>query len=326
MPVVWAAGISAAATVVGSVVASDSARHSSNQAKDSANAATSAQERTAATANQLARDQFDDAKSQRDKYAPYYDKLLQQQVKAGEDNTTRSDKQWANYESLFQPIEAKVADDAMTYDSADKVAQRSDRAINDIDTQIAGQRGAAERGLARSGVDAGSGRGFALELNNSGAIARAAAGTKAANDSELQAIQLRAGAANFGRGLPNTGLSASGQAVSNAGAANGAIAAPQAQYNASVGLGLSALNTSIGANNSAGNLAGNNWAMANQQSQQQGSTIGTLAGLGGKLAMSYYNQPQTSQSAWTGGWSGSGTNGLGTTGPVGGTSFDPAYG
>lgn len=322
MPVAWAAGIAAVGTVVAGSMAADAQGDATASNERIANS----QAANGAEANKLARDQFDDAKAQRDKYAPYYDKLLQQQVKAGEDNTTRSDKQWANYESLFQPIEAKVASDAMNFDSPEKVAQRRGRAINDVDTQIAGQKGQAERALARSGVDAGSGRGFAIELNNSGAIARAAAGTKASSDSELQAIQLRSSAANFGRGLPGTGLSASGQAVSNAGAASGAITAPQASYNASVGLGLNALNTSIGANNSAAGIVQQGWQMNQAVANQNASTVGTLAGLGGKLAMTQYNPSGSSASSWTGGWGGFGTNGLGTSGPVGGTALDPAYG
>jgi hypothetical protein len=84
------------------------------------------------------------------------------------------------------------------------------QAAADVTQAYAGALDQNQRNMERMGVNPNSGRFAALtnEINLNKAKDTAGAMNKARNDTEMQGIALRTGAAQFGRNMPNTGIAA----------------------------------------------------------------------------------------------------------------------
>lgn len=117
-----------------------------------------------------------------------------------------AEKQNAYYESTFKPIEQQMARDAMNYDSAENIARRQGIATANVQQQYSNAQQENARNLSRYGLNPNSGA-FAQtneRLMRDAALQKAGAATGAAFDTMDRGIALRAGAANFGRNMPNT--------------------------------------------------------------------------------------------------------------------------
>ena len=60
----------------------------------------------------LSRDTYADQKALTDKFAPLYEQIMNSQVASSATDTERSASQWDQYESIFQPLENQMADQA----------------------------------------------------------------------------------------------------------------------------------------------------------------------------------------------------------------------
>ena len=197
------------------------------------------------------------------------------------------------YKTTFQTIETKVASDAMNYDSNDNVNKRMGIATAGVRQAYSTAEASSARNLARYGVNPNSSA-FAnanAALVNNEALATAGAGTGAAFDTLDKGIALRAGAANFGRNMPNTAATY----YAGATGAGGSAANTSAQ---SVGVNQAGIAGMSGAFGSAGNLNASGAGIsnmdfsgrmagysANQQAiggmfQGLGSLAGTATGIG----------------------------------------------
>lgn len=249
---------------------------------------------TSADMAQIAREELAFGRDQYNRYAPMYDQLMRQQIAQGEQDAQFSREQLGRYRSVFQPVEDRMVNDAMTYDSPEQVARRTALAANTVQTQFDNARGQTERALAAQGVDPASGRSVqtGIDQGNQLALARAGAVNSERTNTELMGMQLRQQAANFGRGLPQQGLQASQIAVG----ANNAAAGIAGQQTASRGVALqpslSFYGGSVGAGNSAANIANTAYQNRNNTRSDTLGAIGTIGGIAGRIFMSDVNAKQ----------------------------------
>lgn len=214
-------------SVVGGAYAANKASSAQNRATDAASAAASEQ-------NALSKEQFDwnkeiyerDVAPAQKRQQETQERIVEDALARGKKQDALADEQKAYYDTTFKPIEQKVASDAMGYDSADNVNRRSGIASANINQQFSNARGQSARLAGRYGLGSTSFSGPAGASERAQALGSAGAATGAAFDTMDKGIQLRAGAANFGRNMPNTALSAfSGANGSNSTAGNASNAA-----------------------------------------------------------------------------------------------------
>jgi hypothetical protein len=192
------------------------------------------------------------------------------------------------YTDTFQPLERQMVRDAEGYDSAENVNRRMGIAAANVNQQYSNAAGQQARNLTRYGINPNSSA-FAranANLVNQQALAAAGMQTGAAFDTMDKAIALRAGAANFGRNMPNTAAQFGSLANNTAGNAAGISGAGVNTAGAAgnfmnQGFGLAGnLNASgAGIDN---NIFNNNVRLGMMQSQGVGQLF---AGIGQGLGM-----------------------------------------
>ncbi len=132
--------------------------------------------------------------------------LLTQSFK---DQEAFASQQRQDYLDNWQPLEQQVRQDAQGYDSEGNVNRRMGIAAANVNQQYSNAAGQQARSLTRYGINPNSSA-FAranASLVNQQALASAGMQTGAAFDTMDKGIALRAGAANFGRNMPNTAAS-----------------------------------------------------------------------------------------------------------------------
>lgn len=118
----------------------------------------------------------------------------------------RSAQQWQRYLDTFSPVEDRMVQDAMTYDSPERMEQMATRAQADVRAGLDATMSAGKRDLMRRGVNPASGAYAAAttDVAHRGAAAEADARNRAREGVRDKGIALRSGAASFGRNMPNT--------------------------------------------------------------------------------------------------------------------------
>lgn len=313
MPVGWAIAGSA---VVGYIASEDA----SSAAADSANKQTAAARDSAQLQYDLGKETLDFQKQYyTDTLKPMQERDMALREKVGnaaldtmQKQQSFADEQNQYYKDTFQPVEKRMVDEANNYDSNDNVQRRMGIASAANNQQFSNAQQQSARSLARYGINPNSSA-FATTnaaLTNAQALGSAGAQTGAAFDTQDKAIALRAGAANFGRNMPNTaatyyaGGNQSGQTASNT-SAQGIASGAQA-----VSPMLTGSQVASGAFNSAGNINNdafrNNMAMYNAQMQGIG---GMFSGIGSLAATKWGQQGLTGMGNTIGGWFGGGSSG-----------------
>jgi hypothetical protein len=208
-----------------------------------------------------------------------------------------ADKQNAYYDSTFKPIEQQSARDAMDYDSSANIAKRSGIAGANVEQQYSQAQQENSRNLSRFGVNPNSSAFAATNerLMRDKALAKSGAQTGAAFDTMDKGIALRAGAANFGRNMPNTAAAYYGNANNAGGQAMGASTQMNSTALSNSSVMGTGFNTGISGNSSSGNLMLGEFGarMQGYQADQSAKAgmyqgLGTMAGLmmkadGGKI-------------------------------------------
>lgn len=205
-----------AAAVIGSaVVGAVASSSASSRAAGAQNRATDAASAAASDQTALSREQFDWNKQN------YNDNILPAQQRAEAINTRIADeglaasqqqRQFSSeqnqyYKSTFQPLEQQMVRDAQNYDSAENIARRSGIAAANVNQQFSNAEAQRARLAGRYGLSSSTFANQAAGDSRAQALASAGAQTGAAFDTMDKAIALRAGAANFGRNMPNTAVS-----------------------------------------------------------------------------------------------------------------------
>ena len=262
----------------------------------------SANEKSAELAARAADNQLAFSKEQYDFLKPYIQKQLQtgQDVAAQQQTdaakaSNRADQQWSQYQTTFQPIEEKMAQEAMDYGNAADQERAAGQAATDVTQQFQSQRAAAQRQLTSMGVKPNAGNFMAAEreMDASEAAARAAAMTGTRQSVKDKGVSLRAGAAAFGRNQTNTagqqvGLSTgSGSAATqSAGAGVGSTMAAGSQVAGGYGAQIGAANSAMQANLGLGGLMNSAYGNQAQMYGSQMAGMGQLVGMGATMLSS----------------------------------------
>ena len=216
-----------------------------------------------------------DLKLRQDLQAELLPSLKQQREFAAEQNKY--------YKDTFQPVEKQMVEDATNYDSAENMNRRMGIASANVNQQFSNAQAQSARALSRYGINPNSSA-FAREnakLTNAQALASSGAQTGAAFDTLDKGIALRAGAANFGRNMPNTAAAfyagsnqtAGTSAGISTGGVNNAVSAVS-PMNTGAGIATNAFNSAGAINN---NAFQNNMAYFNAQ---QNGISGLFNGIG----------------------------------------------
>ena len=262
----------------------------------------SANEKSAQLAKEAADNQLAFSKEQYDFLKPYIQKQLQigqdvadQQQTDAAKASGRADQQWSQYQTTFQPIEEKMAQEAMDYGSEADQERATGQAAADVSQQFQSQRAAAQRQLASMGVKPNSGAFMTQnrESDAAEAAARAAAMTGTRQAVKDKGVSLRAGAAAFGRNQTNTagqqvGISTGtgSAATQSAGAGVGSTLAAGSSLNAGYGAQIGAANSAVQANLGLGSLMNQSYGIQAQQAGAGMAGLGSLIGTGiGAYAM-----------------------------------------
>lgn len=232
-------------------------------------------------AQDLAERNFEWNKDLTDQFAPIYQGLMNNALGEAAKNAERGDDQWQQYKDVFQPIENKMAEEAMNYDSPEEVARREGLAAATVGRQFDNAQEQTSREMARMGVSPTSSLGSTsmTDQANARALATAGAVTKERNDTKLLGMSLRENAARFGRNQTGTGIAASQAALQAGGAATGVMGAQTAQGNAA-GTGQGLLGTASGAYGTMGNLGLSQMQMQQQANSSNQAGLGSLIGTG----------------------------------------------
>ncbi|SOD42348.1 hypothetical protein [Nitrosovibrio sp. Nv4] len=238
----------------------------------------------------VAREQLAWEKDRAAKQDPLIEKIVNQQIAAGDANAGRAESQWQIYRDLFAPVEEKMVQDANNFDSDERKSRMAAEAAADVGLGYQGAREQNERAMGRMGVNPNSGRFQALQKEASLGQAKDTAGAmnKARRDTELLGMSQRQSVANFGRNMPNTGLAADAAALNAGNSATGNMASGAGIHNAGMN---SAQNWFGGAQS--GNTAGGNLMLGQHNAQLQSwqanqerlAGLGQLAGMGGSMAL-----------------------------------------
>src|SRR5687768_3276204 len=238
----------------------------------------------------VAREQLQWEKDRAKVQDPLIQKVVDQQIAAGDANAARSESQWQIYRDLFAPVEERMVQDAMEFDSPERQERMAGQAGADVTRGFQGAMDQNARQMSRMGINPNSGRFQALQNEASLAQAKDTAGAmnNARRATEQQGIALRTGAAQFGRNMPNTGIAADSAALNAGNSGVGNINAGNAAHNASLGAASNWFGGANAGNASAGNMLLNqhqNQLNAWQMNQDRLAGFGQLAGLGGSMAM-----------------------------------------
>ena len=258
-----------------------------------------ANEKSAELARQAADNQLAFSKEQYDFLKPYIQQQLETgqqvsdlQVQAANQANDRANQQWDQYQTTFQPIEEKMAQEAMDYGSHADQEQAANQAGADVAKQFENQRSAAQRQLASMGVKPNAGNFMAANRETDAAEAAARANAMTTNRQAVRdkGISLRAGAAAFGRNQTNTagqqvGLSTnSGSAATqSAGAGIGSSLASGGQVAGGYGAQVGAQNLGVQANLGLGGLMNSSYQAQAQMSNSSMAGLGSLVGTGAAL-------------------------------------------
>lgn len=208
-------------------------------------------------------------------------------------NDENAAKDRARYETIYQPLEDQLAQDAQNYASPERMEQNVARAQADVAQQFDASRTRALQNLQSYGVDPSSLRYAALDrgANISQAAAEAAAGNQSRTQDEAIGRALRSEAINVGRGYPGQIAGTYGTALQSGNQGINSALATTAS-------GANSMGTGIGWNQQ-GNQALNTWGntlnmgyqnqlSAWQADQNSSSGIGGLLGTGLGLAASFF--------------------------------------
>lgn len=195
------------------------------------------------------------------------------------------------YDQTFKPLEQQVARDAMDYDSAANIERRSGIAAANVAQQFSNAQQESARNLSRYGLNPNSSAFAATneKLMREKALQTAGAQTGAAFDTMDRGIALRAGAANFGRNMPNTAAAYYGNANNAGGQAFGTSSGMQQSAANNAGVMGQGFNSFYQGNTAAGNLYLGDFNARMRGFEAQSAMTGDLFKAAGTAAGAFFS-------------------------------------
>lgn len=214
-----------------------------------------------------------------------------EQLAGMRDANERSTAQWERYNSLFVPVENRMVQEAMDFDTPERQAAMAAEAKADVQNAIAGATQQRARQQAAMGINPNSGRFQGIDRSTAlqGALASAGAQNTAREQVRRTGMALREGVANFGRGATSVAAQQAGLGLSSGNSAVNNQMGAEGNFRANAGIMGQGFSGAIGANNSAAGILNqqygnqlNAWS-ANQQAGALSASnlmsgIGTAAG------------------------------------------------
>lgn len=249
-----------------------------------------ASEKSAQLAYDLGKEQLEWAKETYKNDKEIIDRVVGDMLTDADINRDMAAKDRERYETIYQPLEDQLAQEAEDYASPERREREMAKAQAGVAVQMDAARENAQRELEAYGIDPSSTRYAALDIGvrTQQAAAAAAAGNQASDVVDATGRALRSEAINVGRGYPgqiagqygtalNAGNSAGGQQL--AGTQSGAnTMGTNTQY---MGLG----NQAVGTWGNTLNMGYQNRLDAFKANQESSSGLGSVLGLVGGIGL-----------------------------------------
>ena len=252
-----------------------------------------ASEKAAEYSYKISKEQLEWAREKYGKDSEIANKVIDSALKRQDVNDENAAEDRERYENIYQPLEDKLAQEALDYANPERLEQNAAKAQADVAQQFDASRQRALQNLQSFGVDPSSLRYAALDrgANVQQGAAEAAAGNQSRTQDEAVGRALRSEAINVGRGYPGqiAGTYATALQSGNQGI-NSALGTTASGAN-SMGTGLGwgqAGNSALGTWGNALNTGYNNQLAGWQADQNASSGIGGLLGTGLGLAASFF--------------------------------------
>jgi len=222
---------------------------------------------------------------------PLYQKMIGQDIQ-GQQLAMDLAKDAAKERLKYRALEDEILTQTRRFNQNQQADIYAGRAGADVEGALAQQRTVANRNLTRMGINPNSAR-FAA-LNNqfalSGAAGKAGAMTNARMAAENQGLALKYQAANLGRGLPGTALSAIGTGVGAGAGAHGLIQGQNAPMYQGFSGAMGGLQGQMNTINSQANML--NMGFQNQMAgyQAEQSAMAGMGQVAGMAAMAFSSE------------------------------------
>jgi hypothetical protein len=285
MPVIAAAGISAAGSILSTLFGGRSAKKA---AKASAAAQERATQQMIAQADRaanlqygLGREQLDFNRRMYEETKPMADEIAGLQMSAQRQQMEQAQDYFDYNRETFRPIEQRMAADAALFDTEAYQENLAQEASQRAALAFQGSQGALRRDMSRRGVDPNSGA-FA-SMANQNAIAMAGLQATGANATRRMAddtaFARNLDVVGLGRNLPSVSTAAYQGATSAGGAAMDTRLAPGQQYNQGFQTGAQVIGQGFQTGlNAYGNILTNTSSMANNAMNNYYGILGSAAG------------------------------------------------
>lgn len=242
---------------------------------------------------QLQQQQFDWAKKTYEENKGNTDLITKRFLEDQETNRKNAAKDRERYETVFQPLEESLANEARDFASPERKAKEMGRAQAGVAQQFDAQRANATRDLESYGINPGATRFAALDtsVRAQQAATEAAAGEQAYQQTDATGRALRSEAINVGRGYPGQIAGTYGTSANFGGGANNAQLATTASGANTMGTGMQWGNMGMQGLGQSANILntgyGNQLAYnkaQNAEAEGWGNFFGLLGGAGLKAA------------------------------------------
>lgn len=184
--------------------------------------------------------------------------VADQQLASSRTNDALAADYAAYNKNTFRPLEQGIVADAQNYDTPGKRQAAADAAIADTNMAFSKTNDATARALAANGINPGSTRAMSVMQGQAvdQAEANAGAAFKARKGVESVGHAMKMDAASLGRGLASSQATAAQTAIQAGNSSVGNAGAPITAANQNAATYGNGINAVVNANNSAGNLYG----------------------------------------------------------------------
>ena len=246
----------------------------------------------------MAQEQYADTKTRNDDMWRVSKDVLQTQLGIMRKNDQLADEYQQHQTETFRPIEKRIAQEAMNFDTEAEQEAAASRAAADVLQAYDRNREQLGRTLRGLGIKRNSGAALTA-LGAAGADqaeAEAGARNKARENVKLVGRALRADAANLGRGIASSQATSAGVSLNASNAAVQNQNATSAQMTSNTDASRGWFNSALGAYGQAGNIYGQEfnarmqgWSAANAADAQSSSGMGSLVGMLGSAAINKWS-------------------------------------
>ena len=248
-------------------------------------ASAQANERIAQQQLDMGKEQFEwskqNALADREMLSP----ILEQQKRIADTQEQRSQEQYDFWKQNYQPLEQKITDEALRFNTDAERERMAGQAGADVEQAFGAQRAQDARDLSRYGMNQNSSTALRAKstMGDQEALGKAGAMNQSRLQSRAMGMAMASDAANMGRGLQAGSSSAAQLALGAGQAGQGNIMGQTQNQVATRGLGNANFSNAIQGNASAGNIYGQDFSTRMQGFGTQAQIYGANMKMIGSL-------------------------------------------